>query len=232
MKEYGILTNGIAAAILMATATFSAQAQFKSGYAELEDSETISALREHISTISAASMEGRLAGSEGERATAEYVSDVLKEYGIDVLSGKDGEAFGIRQDNGETLTSRNVVAFLQGSDPKLFKNYIVIGARMHNLGMGSMTVNGRKVEKNYYGANGNASGLAMMLELAKMLETNKLLLRRSILFIGFGASCQTFSGSWYFLNRSFSDVANIDAMINLDMVGTGSRGFSPRAIRW
>lgn len=62
MKEYGILTNGIVAAILMATATFSAQAQFKSGYAELEDSETISALREHISTISAASMEGRLAG--------------------------------------------------------------------------------------------------------------------------------------------------------------------------
>ena len=225
MKEYGILTNGIVAAILMATATFSAQAQFKSGYAELEDSETISALREHISTISAASMEGRLAGSEGERATAEYVSDVLKEYGIDVLSGKDGEAFGIRQDNGDTLTSRNVVAFLQGSDPKLFKNYIVIGARMDNLGIGSMTVNGRKVEKNYYGANGNASGLAMMLELAKMLETNKLLLRRSVLFIGFGASCQTFSGSWYFLNRSFSDVANIDAMINLEMVGTGSLGF-------
>jgi TonB family protein len=225
MKEFGIFIKSIAAASIMMAAAISAQAQFMNGYQELEESETVGALREHISTISAASMEGRLAGSEGERATAEYVSEVLEEYGIDVLSGKDGETFGIRQDSGDTLTSRNVIAFLQGSDPDLYKNYIVIGARMDNLGMGSMTVNGRKVEKNYYGANGNASGLAMMLELAKMLQTNKLLLRRSILFMGFGASRQTFAGSWYFLNRSFSDVANIDAMINLDMVGTGNLGF-------
>lgn len=49
--------------------------------------------------------------------------------------------------------------------------------------------------------------------------------RRSVLFIAFGASEQTFAGAWYFLNRSFGDAGKIDAMIDLDMLGTGSKGF-------
>lgn len=202
-------------------------AQFKNGasYADLNDSETIRAFKEHVSTISAAVMEGRKAGSEGERMTAEYVTGIFKKYGVDVLSGKDGDVFGIRQENGDTLTSRNVCAFIQGGDKTLRNKYIVIGARMDNLGMDTMTIDGRTVERTYYGANGNASGLAMMLELARMLQTNSPLLGRSVLFVAFGASGQTYAGSWYFLNRAFSDVADIDAMINLDMVGTGGDGF-------
>lgn len=204
-----------------------AEAQFRDGasYADLEDSETVRAFKEHVSTISAAVMEGRKAGSEGERMTAEYVTGIFKKYGVDVLSGEDGDVFGIRQENGDTLTSRNVIAFIQGGDKSLRNKYIVIGARMDNLGTDTMTIDGRTVERTYYGANGNASGLAMMLELARMLQTNSPLLGRSVLFVTFGASRQTFAGSWYFLNRAFSEVADIDAMINLDMVGTGGDGF-------
>ena len=204
-----------------------AEAQFRDGasYADLEDSETVRAFKEHVSTISAAVMEGRKAGSEGERMTAEYVTGIFKKYGVDVLSGEDGDVFGIRQENGDTLTSRNVCAFIQGGDKTLRNKYIVIGARMDNLGTDTMTIDGRTVERTYYGANGNASGIAMMLELARMLQTNSPLLGRSVLFVAFGASRQTYAGSWYFLNRAFSDVADIDAMINLDMVGTGGDGF-------
>ena len=204
-----------------------AEAQFRDGasYADLEDSETVRAFKEHVSTISAAVMEGRKAGSEGERMTAEYVTGIFKKYGVDVLSGEDGDVFGIRQENGDTLTSRNVIAFIQGGDKSLRNKYIVIGARMDNLGTDTMTIDGRTIERTYYGANGNASGLAMMLELARMLQTNSPLLGRSVLFVAFGASRQTFAGSWYFLNRAFSEVADIDAMINLDMVGTGGDGF-------
>ncbi len=204
-----------------------ANAQFRDGvsYADLDDSETVRSFKEHVSTISAAVMEGRKAGSEGERMTAEYVTEIFKKYGVDVLSGKDGDVFGIRRESGDTLTSRNVMAFIQGGDKTLRNKYIVIGARMDNLGTDTMTIDGRTVERTYYGANGNASGLAMMLELARMLQTNSPLLGRSVLFVAFGASRQTFAGSWYFLNRAFSDVADIDAMINLDMVGTGGDGF-------
>jgi len=206
---------------------FPAAAQFRTGasYQDLNDSETVRAFKGHVSFLSAAILEGRKAGSEGERLAAEYFSDKLKEYGVDILTGPDGDPFGLRQEDGDTLTSRNVVGFLSGGDKSLRDRYIVIGARMDNLGTRTLTVDGSPVERIYYGANGNASGMAMLLELARMLRTNRMLLRRSVLLVGFGASLETFAGSWYFLNRAFTEVDKIDAMINLDMVGTGTGGF-------
>lgn len=205
----------------------SLSAQYRSGnsYKDLYDSETVSAIKNHVRELSAASLEGRKAGSEGERLAADYVGKMFKEYGVDMLTPVDGEVFGIKTEAGDTLTSRNVIGFVQGYDKNLRNQYIVVGARLDNLGTMELTVDGRPVERIYYGANGNASGLAVLLELARMVQTNSILFRRSVLFVAFGASNQTFAGSWYFLNRSFKDVANIDAMINLDMLGTGYNGF-------
>ena len=205
----------------------SVSAQYRSGdsYQNLYDSETVVAMKKHVGELSAASLEGRKAGSEGERQAAAYVAQTLKEYGVDILVPAEGETFGIKTESGDTLTSRNVIGFVQGYDKTLRNQYIVVGARLDNLGTMELTVDGRTTERIFYGANGNASGLSLMLELARMIQTNSILLRRSILFVAFGASSQTFAGSWYFLNRSFKDVANIDAMINLDMLGTGYNGF-------
>ena len=194
-------------------------------YRGLYDSETIAAMRAHISELSAASLEGRKAGSEGEKAAAEYVASKFEEYGIELLSPKGGDVFGIKTEAGDTLTSRNVIGYVQGYDKELRNKYIVVGARLDNLGTMTMTIDGQPVERIYYGANGNASGVAMLVELARMIKTNSILFRRSVLFVAFGASTQTYAGSWYFLNRSFKDAANIDAMINLDMLGTGYNGF-------
>lgn len=202
------------------------QAQFRdSDWKDLNDSETVRAMKEQVAFLSSAAMEGRKAGSEGEKAAAIYITEQLRESGVDVLSGDEGDVFGIRQENGDTLTSRNVVGFIPGYDPELRDSYIVIGARMDNLGTSTVTVDGESREKIFYGANGNASGLSMLLQLARKLNTNSVLLKRSVLLVAFGASVDLGAGSWYFLNRSFPDVGNIDAMINLDMVGTGSNGF-------
>lgn len=202
-------------------------AQFREGsvYEDLYDGETVSALKTHVRELSAAHLEGRKAGSEGEKLAAVYVTDILNSYGVDVLSPAEGEVFGIRKESGDTLTSRNVIGYVQGYDKNLRDKYIVVGARLDNLGTMTMTIDGKPYEKIYYGANGNASGLSIMLELARMVQTNSILFRRSVLFVAFGASAETYSGSWYFLNRSFADVGNIDAMINLDMLGTGDDGF-------
>lgn len=206
---------------------FSSYAQYRGdlAYADLDDSETVVSMKSHVRYLSSAMLEGRKAGSEGEQLAAEYVTEVLQSYGVDVLTPASGELFGVRKEDGDTLTSRNVLGFVHGYDKKLRDRYIVVGARLDNLGSMTMTVDGTPVEKIYYGANGNASGLSLMLELARMIQTNKVLFRRSVLFVAFGASNETFAGSWYFLNRSFSDVDNIDAMVNLDMLGTGYNGF-------
>lgn len=203
-----------------------ASAQFRDGaYTEMYDSETVSSVKSHVRELSSAMYEGRKAGSEGEKMAAEYVESVLKEYGVDLISPKGGEKFGLKQENGDTLTSCNVIGFVQGYDPDLRDRYIVVGARLDNMGTQTMTVDGQPYEKVFYGANGNASGLSMLLELAGKVQTTSAIFRRSILFVAYGASGEAFAGSWYFLNRSFSDVDNIDAMINLDMLGTGYKGF-------
>lgn len=220
--------KGIVLLVMLAVLpAFSSSAQYRddSAYRELNDSETVASMKSQVRYLSSAMLEGRKVGSEGERMAAEFMTQSLKSYGVDVLSPASGELFGIRTENGDTLTSRNVVGFVQGYDKNLRDRYLVVGARLDNLGSMTMTVDGRPVEKIFYGANGNASGLSVMLELARMVQTNSILFRRSVLFVAFGASCESFAGSWYFLERSFSDADNIDAMINLDMLGTGYHGF-------
>lgn len=218
--------NRLAVIVLSLFVGVAASAQYRDGsWQDLNDSEVVRAMKEQVGYLSSAALEGRMAGSEGERDAAEYISGVLSSYGVDVISGKDGEVFGIKQENGDTLTSRNVVGFIPGYDPDLRNHYIVVGARLDNLGTSTVMVDGEPRRKIFYGANGNASGLTMMMQLAKKLSTNSVLLKRSVLLVAFGSSVDLCAGSWYFLNRSFPDVDNIDAMINLDMLGTASNGF-------
>ena len=179
-------------------------AQFRSGmmYEDIDDSETVAAIKSHVRTLSAAHLEGRKAGSEGEKEAAEYVEQLFREYGIDLLTPAGGEVFGVMKESGDTLTSRNVIGYVEGYDKTLRNDYIVVAARLDNIGTMTVTVDGKPVERVFYGANGNASGLAMLVELARMVKTNSIMFRRSVLFAAFGSSCETFAGAWYFLNRS------------------------------
>ena len=211
--------------MLMSLMTASAQFRTSPSYEELSDGETVAAMKSHVRTLSAAHLEGRYAGSEGEQEAAQYVEDSFRNYGLGLFTPAGGELFGVRKENGDTLTSRNIVAYVEGYDKNLRNDYIVVGARLDNLGSMTMTVDGKPVQTVYYGANGNASGLAMLIELARMVQTNSIMFRRSVLFVAYGASNAQFAGSWYFLNRSFPKKGKIDAMINLDMVGTGYNGF-------
>ena len=207
--------------------SMSVAAQFRDGsvYEDLYDSETSAALKEHVRMLASSMMEGRGAGTEGEKLAAEYITEQFEQYGLDVLTPKDGDIFGVVTEKGDTLQSRNVVAYVRGYDKSMDDNIIVVGARLDNLGMMPMNVDGQQTYKTFYGANGNASGLSMLLELARMVEMNRIMFRRPVVFVAFGASCETFAGAWYFVNRSFESLGTVDAMINLDMLGTGYNGF-------
>ena len=210
----------LAVSLLMPAALF---AQY--GYQDLYDSETEAALKEHVSFFCADSLQGRAAGSAGETMAARYVAEKMASYGVEILMENDD--FGIQRPGiGDTLVSRNVVGYVQGYDKDLRDHFIVIGARMDGLGTAILRKDGIEEQKIYYGANGNASGLAMLLELSRRFATHGFLCQRSVLFVAFGAGEQGNAGSWYFLNRSFSSGAGeIDAMINLDCLGTGYAGF-------
>jgi len=221
MKKHTVISL-IALIFLSSLKSF---AQYRDTYESLYDGETVSALKEHVANIASARMEGRKAGSEGEKAAAEYVYEQLAGCGIEMLWGKEGDLFGLKGET-DTLVSRNVGGFIQGYDSKLRDRFIVIGARLDNLGSRQMTIDGQKVENIAFGANGNASGLSMMIELARKAATNRILFKKSVIFVAFGASGEGFAGSWYFLNRTFDkDVSKIDLMINLDMLGAEGNAF-------
>lgn len=182
-------------------------------------------MKTYVEDLASAMYEGRGAGTEGEKEAAAYIGEAFRKLGLDLLYGAEGDVFGMKKENGDTLVSRNVAAVISGYDRELKDHYIVIGARLDNLGSRMINVNGERVNQIFRGANGNASGLAMMLQLAENLSLNRALLKRSVIFAAFGAAEEMNAGSWYFLNRSFAHVDAVDAYINLDMLGTGSNGF-------
>lgn len=182
-----------------------------------------SRMQEHIDFITDPALLGRKAGSEGERAVADYVYKRMKEYGLEMFTGPDGQDFSIVRGQ-DTVRSRNIVGLVNGSDSLLTGRYIVVGANMDHLGVNVLTVDGRPVQQIFPGANNNASGLACLLELADMVQRTSFLFRRSVVFVAFGAKEQTMAGAWYFVNKAFPFIKETDMMVNLLMMGrSGSR---------
>lgn len=168
------------------------------------------------------SIPGRGAGTPGERMATDYVYDRLKEAGVVMLCGRDGQDFTIETPEGD-IHSRNIVGVVQGYDTLLRNEYILVGAHVDNLGLLETTVDGRTAIKKFPGADDNASGVAALIELARLVADNDFHFRRSILFVAFGASERGLAGSWYFANRAFGDMACVKGAVNLDMLGRGGR---------
>lgn len=117
--------------------------------------------------------------------------------------------------------TQNVVALLTGSDPDLRKEYIVLGAHYDHLGLGGPGSGSRRPDTIavHNGADDNASGVAAIMEIIEKLAANKGMLKRSILFIAFGAEEMGTIGSRYFTDNPWVDLKQIRTMVNLDMVG-------------
>lgn len=177
-------------------------------------------LERHVRYLSSEKLEGRKAGSDGERKAAEYVYDRLKGSGLEMLCSRQGQDFSIVLD-GDSLTSRNVVAIVEGYDSELRDEYIVVGANIDNIGSNVLTIDGKKSLQVFPGADANASGVACMLELADRVASASFLFRRSVVFVAFGAKEMGMAGSWYFVNRAFSPISDVSLMIDLNMVGRG-----------
>ena len=180
-------------------------------------------IKGHIRFLCSPALEGRKAGSAGERAAAGYLYDQLDKIGITMLSGRDGDTFTVIGADGDTISSRNIVGIIEGIDPKLRDEYIVVGAHIDHLGAYSVSIDGSPVRRIYPGADANASGVAALIEAARILASYPEGLSRSVMLVGFGAMEEEFAGSRYFaLAGGFSQIANVKMMVNLDMLGRGN----------
>ncbi len=185
-------------------------------------------LKKHVNALSADSLMGRFSGSKGERIAYNYITGVLKESDIITLYDKTGQDFSFVSDKGDTLYSKNVVAIIEGYDPVLRNEYVLIGAHYDHLGYNDMQINGKESLQIYKGADDNASGVSILMEVAKDIKRESFNFRRSVIIAAFGAEEQGLIGSWYFVNRAFNYADKINLMINLDMVGKSGGENYPR----
>ena len=113
--------------------------------------------------------------------------------------------------------ARNVIGFLEGTSNK--DSFLVITAHYDHLG---------QLGKNTYfpGANDNASGIAMMLELAKYYADSAHRLPYSMMFIGFAGEEAGLIGSQYYVNNPLFPLSKIKFLVNLDLLGSGKDGIT------
>jgi Zn-dependent M28 family amino/carboxypeptidase len=110
------------------------------------------------------------------------------------------------------LESSNVVAKLEGSDPKLKKDYIVMSAHIDHLGIGE-PINGDRI---YNGALDNGSGSALLLDFAYAFKENHATFKRSVILLWVTGEEKGLLGSRYFAEYPTVPRSSIVANINTD----------------
>ena len=93
----------------------------------------------------------------------------------------------------------------------------MIGAHYDHLGLGGEGSLAQREGDIHHGADDNASGVAGMLEIARVFASERP--RRTLVFIGFSGEEEGLLGSNYYVNNSIHPLANTVAMINMDMIG-------------
>ena len=111
------------------------------------------------------------------------------------------------------LEASNVVGLLPGTDRKLKNEYVVMSAHLDRLGTGR-PVNGDSI---YNGAMDDASGIASVLEIARLMKATGVKPKRSIIFLAVTAEEKGELGSRYFAAHPTVPAGQIVADINLDM---------------
>ena len=113
----------------------------------------------------------------------------------------------------ETTASKNIVGLLEGSDPELSKQYVVLSAHLDHVGVGEPVAG----DAIYNGAMDNAVGNAMLIEIARRFQASGKPPRRSILFVSLTAEEIGLIGSAYFANNPTVPKGSLVADLNMDM---------------
>ncbi len=111
-----------------------------------------------------------------------------------------------------TCTSENVLGVIEGTDPELKDNFIIIGAHLDHIG------NNKDGSYNP-GALDNASGIAALLEVARSIKASGVEPQKSVLFIAFNGEEEYLAGSRYYVTDPVYPLTNAK-MINLDVIGS------------
>ena len=190
------------------------------------------AMLQSVRWLAAPEREGRGLGTNGLRAAGDYVAAQMR--AATLTPGGDGGSYfqefpveSVMATNGSVAsapvkrgtTARNVVGVLRGSNPAFDGQWIIVSAHYDHLGRNGVGVRVSELGQVHPGADDNASGTAVMLELARSFAASGTI-QRTVVFIGFSAEEAKLQGSRYFAAHATPlSLSGLRAVVNLDTVG-------------
>jgi Zn-dependent M28 family amino/carboxypeptidase len=194
-----------------------------------KQTETLSSkIKDDVTFLADDALEGRQTGTDGEKAAAEYIAQRFEDLGL-TAKGTEGfyQAFSFKpktdphqevnyivKDGDSSITGTNVIGFLDNKA----ENTIIIGAHYDHLGYGAEgSLHRGETNEIHNGADDNASGVAVLLDLARKLKSANT--GNNYLFMAFSGEEMGLLGSNYFTKNPTIDLQKANYMLNMDMVG-------------
>ena len=186
-----------------------------------QDINKISQIQDDLKFLSSDKLEGRFTGTDGEKMAAEYIISNFEEFNLQPFG--DSNSF-IQKFNAllrlnphsdidnKQIIGRNVVGFYNNNA----RNTIIIGAHYDHLGYGEVGSLSTLENQIHNGADDNASGVALMINLIPELIKYP---NYNYLFIAFSGEELGLYGSTYFAKNPTIELEKVRFMLNFDMVG-------------
>jgi Peptidase family M28/PDZ domain/Peptidase family M1 domain len=180
--------------------------------AELPPAYSKERMQATVNALASPAMKGRGLGTPELDRAAATIADAMREAGLEPAGGTPGSFFqdGTATIGGREVPFKNVVGALGGANPAFADQTVVVGAHYDHLGIGA----GGRIQP---GADDNASGVAVLLELARQMAASGPLPRR-VLFVAFSGEEEGLLGSQRFVATRPAGTTTF-AMVNMDTVG-------------
>ena len=193
-------------------------------YVSAQKSGTVSQMKADVEYLASDKLEGRQTGTKGEKLASEYIAKRMKALKLEP-KGTDGyyQVFSVKPkfdvhakvqaDTTVAVEGRNVMGYIDNGAEET----VVIGAHYDHLGWGDKGSLHQGDSAIHNGADDNASGVAVVLQLAQWLKGKYK--ANNYLFIAFSGEEKGLWGSNWFSKNATIDMGKVNYMINLDMVG-------------
>lgn len=170
-------------------------------------------LKNIVSYLSADNLEGRNTGTKGINNAANYIESYLRANKVESYFDAYRDDFTFKSTN-DSIKAYNVVGFVEGNDPKLKDEFVIIGAHYDHIGFQSAVAK----DSIANGANDNATGTAITMRIAKHFSESKTN-KRSLIFALFSAEEFGLKGSEHLSKRLKNENIDVYTMINFEMLG-------------
>ena len=174
-------------------------------------------VEEWVNYLASDEMIGRRNGTPEMENAAKWIAGQFKKAGLKEFPRIKGylQNYFIKRSKTDSIPERNVIGYIEGSDPALKNEYIVLTAHFDHVGYRK----GVKPDSIFNGANDNASGTCALIGIANTLKMMKAKPKRTLIFAAVSGEEMGMRGSRYFVSNSPVPINSVYLNMNFEMLG-------------